>query len=93
MVVGILKIRLHLPGSNSLKAKRKIIMSMKERIKSKFNVSVAELEDNDLWQVCTLGVAVISNDSAFANTVLSNVANMAGNHPEAVVTDINLEWR
>jgi uncharacterized protein len=93
MVVGVLKIHLHLPGSNSLKSKRKVVLSLKERIKNKFNVSVAELEDNDLWQVCTLGVAVISNDSAFANQVLSKIADLAGNHPEAVVTDISMEWR
>jgi hypothetical protein len=92
MVIGVLRIRLHLPGANSLKAKRKIILSLKERIKNKFNVSVAELEDNDLWQICTLGVAVISNDSAFANAVLSKVSDLASNHAEAIVTDINMEW-
>jgi uncharacterized protein YlxP (DUF503 family) len=93
MVIGVVIVQMHLPGASSLKDKRKIILSLKDRLKNKFNVSVAELDDNELWQRCTLGIALISNDGTFANTVLSKAIDVVSNHPEAIVTDINLEWR
>jgi uncharacterized protein len=93
MVIGVVIVQMHLPGASSLKDKRKIILSLKDRLKNKFNVSVAELDDNELWQRSTLGIAMISNDGTFANTVLSKAIDVVSNHPEAIVTDINLEWR
>jgi len=92
MIIGVVRFWLHFPGAGSLKAKRKILLSMKDRIRNKFNVSVAELEDNDLWQKCTLGVAIIANDKAFANTILSKVSDLVNGQPEVVVTDVNMEW-
>lgn len=92
MIVGVVRICIHFPGAGSLKAKRKILLSLKDKIKSKFNVSVAELEDNDLWQKGVLGVAILSNDKTYANTVLSKVMDLVNSRPEIVVTDIQLEW-
>jgi len=92
MIIGVVKIQLHLPGAGSLKDKRKIILSLKDKIRGKFNVSIAELEDNDLWQRCTMGMAIISNDTAFANAVLSKAIDLVNNHAEAIVTDIKMEW-
>ena len=93
MIIGTLRITLHFPESHSLKEKRKILLSVKERIKNKFNVSVAEIEDNDLWQKSIIGVAVISNDQAHANAVLSKVSDMVNGRPDLIVTDIEMEWR
>jgi uncharacterized protein YlxP (DUF503 family) len=93
MIVGTIRITLHFPESHSLKEKRKILLSVKDRIKNKFNVSVAELEDNDLWQKSVIGVAVISNDQAHANSVLSSVSDMVSGRPDLIVTDIEMEWR
>jgi uncharacterized protein YlxP (DUF503 family) len=93
MIVGTIRICLHFPESHSLKEKRKILLSVKDRIKNKFNVSVAELEDNDLWQKSIIGVAVISNDQAHANSVLSKVSDMVNSRPDLIVTDIEMEWR
>jgi uncharacterized protein YlxP (DUF503 family) len=93
MIVGTIRICLHFPDSHSLKEKRKILLSVKDRIKNKFNVSVAELEDNDLWQKSIIGVAVISNDQAHANAVLSKVSDMVNSRPDLIVTDIEMEWR
>lgn len=92
MIVGVVRISLHIPASGSLKDKRKIISSLKDRIRNKFNVSVAELEDNDLWQLSVLGVALISNDKAFANAVLSKVMDLVNSRPEIVVTELQMEW-
>ena len=62
-----------LPESQSLKAKRQIARSVVARIRNQFNVTVAEADDNDLWQRLTLGVCCLSNDTKHANEILSNV--------------------
>lgn len=62
-----------MPDSQSLKAKRQIARSVAARIHNQFNVTVAEADDNDLWQRLTLGVCCLSNDTKHANEILSNV--------------------
>jgi uncharacterized protein YlxP (DUF503 family) len=56
MVVGLCTIELHLPGSQSLKAKRQVLLSLKDRLREKFNVSVAEVAEHDRWQKAVLGI-------------------------------------
>lgn len=73
MHVGVCRILLTLPENQSLKGKRQVVRSLTERIRQRFNVSVAEIEDNDLWQRATLGVSCVSNDPRHANEVLSHV--------------------
>jgi uncharacterized protein len=77
--VGICKIKLRLPDNLSLKGKRQVVKSLTARLKNKFNVSVAEVEDNDLWQLATLGVCFVSNDQRFTNEVLSKAVEMVVN--------------
>ncbi len=79
MNVGICKIRLRLPENMSLKGKRRVIKSITTQMKNRFNVSVAEVDDQQLWQLSTLGVCFISNDRRFTNQVLSKVVNFAAN--------------
>ena len=74
MNVGVCKIRLRLPENQSLKGKRQILKSIISRVDNKFNVSVAEVDDQDLWQVATLGICYVSNDRRHADEVLSKVA-------------------
>ena len=64
---------LHLPESGSLKDKRQISRSLSARIRNTFNVAVAEVEDQDLWQRLTLAVCCVSTDSSHANEMVSNV--------------------
>ena len=64
---------LRLPENQSLKGKRRVAQSIIPRARSKFNVAVAEVEDGQLWQRLTLGIACISNESHHANEVLSKV--------------------
>ena len=73
MHVGVCRLMLHLPETQSLKAKRQVARSITARIRNQFNVAVAEVEDNDLWQRLTLGVCCVSNDSSHANEILSRV--------------------
>ncbi len=75
MNVGICKVRLRLPDNHSLKGKRQVVKSIIARIGNQFNVSVAEVEDQDLWQVATLGIGCVSNDQRFTNEVLSKVVD------------------
>jgi len=74
MVVGLLRVRLHLPGARSLKDRRAIVRKALDRIRARFNVSAAEVGDLERWQVATLGFSVISNDRAHANEVLDKVS-------------------
>ncbi|MFC2006379.1 DUF503 domain-containing protein [Chloroflexota bacterium] len=73
MNVGVCQIRLRLPENLSLKGKRRVLKSITSRVGSKFNVSIAEVDDNDLWQLATIGVCCVSNDGRHANEVLSRV--------------------
>ena len=73
MHVGVCRLMAHLPESSNLKDKRQVARSLITRISNQFNVSVAEVDDNDLWQRLTLGICCVSNDAAHANEMLSRV--------------------
>ncbi len=91
MIVATCRIDLFIPDSGSLKSKRGVLKGLKERLRKRFNVSVAEVDHMDLWQRSTLGVAVVSNDSRHANSVLSSVVNYVEREPRATMTDYHLE--
>ena len=73
MNVAVCKVTLRLPENQSLKGKRRVINSLRDRIHNKFNVSIAEVDDNNSWQLATLGIACASNNSRHADEVLSSV--------------------
>ncbi|MFC2034328.1 DUF503 domain-containing protein [Chloroflexota bacterium] len=75
MKIGVCQIRFRLPENSSLKGKRRVLKSIIDRVKSKFNVSIAEVDDNDLWQLSTLGICCISNDKQHTDEVLSKVVD------------------
>ena len=79
MNVGICKVKLRLPDNLSLKGKRQVVKSVTAKVKNKFNVSVAEVEDNDLWQLATIGICFVSNDQRFTNEVLSKAVELIVN--------------
>jgi uncharacterized protein YlxP (DUF503 family) len=62
-----------------LKGKRQVVKSVTARLRNKFNVSVAEVEDNDLWQLATIGICFVSNDHRFTNEVLSKAVELVVN--------------
>ena len=80
MNVGICKVKLRLPDNLSLKGKRQVVKSVTARLKNKFNISVAEVEDNDLWQLATIGICFVSNDKRFTNEVLSKAVEFVVNN-------------
>ena len=92
MNVGVCRIDLEFPASHSLKDKRKVLRSIVERVQSRFNVAIAEVDRNDSWQVATLGVTCVSNDSRHANEMLSRVVQyVQGCREDAVMADYEVE--
>jgi uncharacterized protein YlxP (DUF503 family) len=79
MNIGICQVKLRFPENLSLKGKRQILKSVTTRIRNKFNVSVAEVADNDLWQLATLGICCVSNDKRHTNEMLSRVVDFIVN--------------
>ncbi len=80
MNVGICRLQFRLPENLSLKGKRRVLKSITTQVSNKFNVSVAEVDDHDLWQLATLGVCCVSNDKRHANEVLSKVVSFISNN-------------
>jgi len=92
MHIGICRIRFRLPENGSLKGKRRVLKSITSRVANKFNVSVAEVDDHDLWQVATLGISCVSNNKRHANEVLSKVADyITDARFEIEILDYNIE--
>lgn len=75
MNAAICKIYIRLPENGSLKGKRQVIKSIMARVRNKFNVSIAEVDDHHSWQKATIAFAFVSNDSRYSNEVLSRVVN------------------
>ena len=73
MHVGICTLSLRLPDNDNLKGKRRAIHSIVDRVRSKFNVAIAEVDDHEVWQRLTLGMTCVSTDRRHANAMLSNV--------------------
>ena len=91
MIIGSCRIELSLPGSFSLKDKRRVLVSLLERMRRKFNVSAAEVEDQELWQRAVIGVAVVSNESRHCDEVLSHLIRWIEASGEALLIDYQVE--
>ena len=91
MFVAIAIIDIQIGDKCSLKEKRKILKGVLDRIKSKFNVSVAEVGHNDLWQRSEIGFSVVSNDKIHANASADKVIDFLHSFPEINIISINLE--
>ncbi len=92
MIVGVLRIELFVPESDSLKSKRFAIKSIKDRLRSRFNVAVAEVGNNDLWQRASLGVVAVSNESRHVESIMGNVMNLVYGDRRVEVLDSNLQY-
>jgi uncharacterized protein YlxP (DUF503 family) len=92
MNIGVLKIHLRLPENMDLKGKRQVLKSIIAQLRNRFNVSVAEIADNDLWQLATIAVVAVSNDQRFTNEVLSRCVNLVeGSRFEMEFLDYEIE--
>jgi len=91
MVVGTLRIRMVIRAARSLKEKRRVVKSFKDRVRNKFNASVAEIGALDTHQQAILGVAVVGNDSTYVHSVLSQISNLAAADREAELAACDVE--
>ena len=84
MNVAVCRLTLRLPENHDLKGKRRAIRSICSKVRQKFNVSIAEVGDNDAWQMATLGITSASNDAAHADKVVSAVVDFIASGREDV---------
>lgn len=91
MIVGSLRVRLFLRESRSLKDKRQVMQSIKDRLRNHFNVSVAEVDANDHRQLAVLGIAMVSNESRHVRGALEQVVQVLRSHPVAEYLDHEME--
>jgi uncharacterized protein YlxP (DUF503 family) len=87
MHVGVMRLVLEIPGARSLKDKRQVVRSFKERVKSRIGVSIAEVDHHDKLQLAAFGVAVVSSDAGVCEEVLGKVTSMASSLADALVAD------
>ncbi len=90
--VGVLTMELRIDHAHSLKEKRHVVKSLKERLRGKFNVSVAEIDDQDLHNSAVIAVAIVSSSRDFASQVLQAVEEEAGTQLGPMLIRVNLEW-
>ena len=91
MIVACLRIRLHLPGCNSLKEKRFVLKSLKDRLRNRFNVALCEYGSQDKWQLSDLGIATVTTDTRGADRVLQSVINYIEKDGRTVLVDVERE--
>ena len=92
MVVGVTRWELHLPGSRSLKDKRRVVKSLKDRLHARFGVSASEVEYQDLWQRAALAAAIVSGDRRHAEEVLGSCDRLVQSEALAIVTMSETTW-
>lgn len=91
MTVGTCRVELHIAGNTSLKGKRRVIKSIKDRVQGRFNVSIAEVDRLDDWQRATLGIACVSNNPRLVDETLSKVVNLIEGDAKALILDYEID--
>jgi hypothetical protein len=91
MIIAAAVITLIIPGNDSLKGKRRVVKSLIEKVRHKFEAAVAEVGDNDLWQKAQIGVALVGNDSQLLSTRLQNIMIFVENQHLAEIIDSQVE--
>ena len=91
MIVGVCTVELFISESRSLKDKRQVLHSLKDRLHGKFNLSIAEVDGQDLWQKAVLGMACVSNESNHVHRVLEQALTLIRSMPAVEVVRTQLE--
>jgi hypothetical protein len=87
MFVGVLRLTFHVPHARSLKDKRRVVQKFRDRVRARFDVSIAEVAAQDKLQRAVFGVSVVSSDAGVCDSVLEHVAREAETAADAVLTD------
>ena len=91
MLIGIIQLELSIPWANSLKDKRRAVKGLKEKIGQRFNASVAEVGDNEIWRSSVIGIATVGNDAKFLQSACQKIVNFAEEYGDADVADFSIE--
>jgi uncharacterized protein YlxP (DUF503 family) len=89
--VALGTVELHLPDVDSLKGKRHVLKGLKEKVRRRFDVAVAEVDHHDIWQRATLAVAYVSHESRHANEVVSKALDFIEANVDGMVIDVSVE--
>jgi len=90
LVVGICQIDMEITNGSSLKSKRRVLKSIKDRIRSEFNISIAEIGDYDLWKRAKIGMACVGNEEGYVNGVLSQAVELISSNGNVIVLDYEI---
>ena len=93
MVVGVAALELYIPGCASLKEKRHVLRSLKDRLRRRFNVAVSEVDHQDLWQRATLAIVTAANDAAVVHGVLAHAQRLVEGERRVELVDVQVELR
>ena len=92
MNTGVCKLQLHIPENQSLKEKRRIVKSIITKLRNQYNISIAEVDDHDLWQLTTLGISCVSNNGQHIDETITKVINfISQNYPELEIVSQEIE--
>lgn len=91
MVIGTASIKIHLPWVHSLKEKRMVVKSLCAKVRNQFNVSIAEIEEQDIHQIAVFGVAGIAGDRIQADSIIDHVLNFIESNTEGEIIAIDRE--
>ena len=93
MIVGICEIELHIWNSLSLKDKRRVMNRIKDKIRNSFNVAVAEIGDDNVWQRARLGIACVGGEQKWVERIVNGVRELLQKEPDVEVINFWIEWR
>lgn len=93
MIIGAVKITIHEPWIHSLKGKRMIVKSLCAKVRNKFNVSIAEVDKQDVHQIIVLGYVCVTGETSLADSILDNVLNFIESNIEGEIINIDREFR
>ncbi len=90
--IGVITFEVRIEESHSLKEKRHVVQSLKDRLRHKFNVAVAEIDHHELWQRAAIAAVTVSNDHGHAEQVLQSVEREAAGMLGPGLVSANIEW-
>ena len=91
MVIGFCSIKFYLHENNSLKGKRSVVRAIKDRVKNNFNVSIAEVGDQDVWKNLHIGISAVGSDKPYMDGLLNKVVNAIDRMNLAEIVDCKIE--
>jgi uncharacterized protein YlxP (DUF503 family) len=92
MVIGVLDLEIDIHHAESLKDKRAVLNRLKDRLRKKFNISIAEVSSHDVWNYANLGIVVVSNEQRFCNQVLSKIVDSVEPLADCVIADYSMDY-